>query len=272
MRALILCASLVLLLCACSQQSPAGAAGGTAAGESAGDGAQLSREKSLRTDQATRAGSTVQAAAVIFDVLHLRLPADLDAQLVRRGAAALAGRPDERVQLAMNLAARPVVAWPVDPMDNDQAARRWAGAIAASVVVANRAATAIAVELTSAVTADPGEMETRVLAAFDRLDHQALANKLDEIAAGRVVIDLAEASSIRLTFGDGASLVLDATGATLARAGAVRFSSTAGVLDGTAYQLSQDMTKQAALVRSRTQTSSGEASRSTTTSAAAGVR
>ena len=271
MKALVLTS--LVLLSGCSQQSPAGAAGGTAVGESAGDGAQLSREKTLRTDQAARSASTVQAAAVIFHVLHLRLPADLDAQLARRGAAALTGRPDARVQLAMNLAARPVAGWPVDPLDNDKAARRWASAIAASVVVANRAASAIAAELTSAVTPDAGELETRVLAAFDRLDHQALANEIDEIAAGRVVLDLAEASSIRLTLGgDGASLVLDATGATLAWAGAVRFSSTAGVLDGTAYQLTHDMTKQAALVRSRIQTSSGEASRSTTTSAAAGVR
>lgn len=272
MKALFLSAGLVLLLSACSQQSPAGAAGGTAAGESAGDSEALSREKSLRTDQSTRAGSTVQAAAVIFDVLHLGLPADLDAQLARRGTGALTGRPDARVQLAMNLAARPVAGWPVDPLDNDKAARRWASAIAASVVVANRAASAIAAELTSAVTPDAAELETRVLAAFDRLDHQALANELDEIAAGRVVLDLAEASSIRMTLGDGASLVLDATGATLARAGAVRFSPTAGVLDGTAYQLGQDMTKQAALVRSRTQTSTAEANRATTTSATAGVR
>ena len=260
------------LISACSQQAPAGAAGGTAAGESAGDSSGLSREKTLRTDQSSRAGSTVPAAAVIFDVLHAKLPAGLDAQLARSGTAALHGSADQRVLVAMNLAARPVPGWPVDPLDDDRAARRWAGAIAGSVVVANRAATAIAVELTSAVASDVGELETRVLAAFERLDHQALAKELDEVATGRLVVDLADASSVRLALGDGASLVLDANGATLARAGAVRFSSSAGLLDGTAYQLGQDMTKQAALVRSRTQTSTAEANRSTTTSAAAGVR
>lgn len=262
----------LVMLCACSQQSPAGAAGGTAAGESAGDSSGLSREKSLKTDQSARAGSTVPAAAVIFDVLHLKLPADLDAVMARKGTAGIAGRPADRVQLAMNIAARPVAGWPVDPLEHDQAARRWAGAIAASVVVANRAAAAIAAELTSSVTADVGELETRVLAAFERLDHQALAGQLDEVAAGRVVLDLADASAVRLGLRDGASLVLDANGATLARAGAVRFSSAAGLLDGTTYQLAQDMTRQAALVRSRTQTATGEANRSTTTSAAAGVR
>ena len=260
------------LISACSQQAPAGAAGGTAAGESAGDSAGLAREKTLRTDQSARAGSTVPAAAVIFQVLHTKLPDGLDAQLARSGTAALRGSADQRVLMAMNLAARPVPGWPVDPLDNDKAARRWAGAIAGSVVIANRAATSIAAELTSTVTADVGELETRVLAAFERLDHQALAKELDEVATGRLVLDLADASSVRLALGDGASLVLDANGATLARAGAVRFSSSAGVLDGTAYQLGQDMTKQAALVRSRTQTSTAEANRATTTSATAGVR
>jgi hypothetical protein len=262
----------MVLLSACSQSSPAGAAGGTASGESAGDDSALSREKALRTDQSVRAGSTVPAAAVIFEVLHTKLPPDLDLQLARSGTAALRGKPDERVLLAMNLAARPMSGWAVDPLDDDQAARRWAGALVGSVVVANKAATAIAAELTSAVTADVGELETRVLAAFERLDHQKLAKELDEVAASRVVLDVADASSVRLALGDGASLVLDANGATLAMRGAVRFSSSAGLLDGSSYQLAQDMTRQAAMVRSRTQTSTAGANRSTTTSAAAGVR
>ena len=270
--ALSITAAGLVMLSACSQQSPAGAAGGTAAGESAGDGVGLSREKTLRTDQSARAGSTVPAAAVIFEVLHTTLPAGIDAQLARSGTAAIKGRPGERVVLAMSLAARPVPGWPVDPLDSHQAARRWAGALAGSVVVANHAATAIAAELTSAVAADVGELETRVRAAFERLDHQALATELDEVAAASVVLDLADAAAVRVTLADGASLVLDANGATLAKAGAVRFSASTGLLEGTAYQLGQDMTRQAALVRSRTQTSTSEANRATTTSATAGVR
>jgi hypothetical protein len=157
-------------------------------------------------------------------------------------------------------------------LDDEAKAKRWAAVVAGAVVVSNKAATAIAATLPAKDALDPAALENRVRAAFERLSHADLAAELDRIAKEPVVLDLAETGSVRVLLSDGSSMVLDQGGATLAKAGAVRFSYAGGILDGTSYQLAQDITQTAGLGKTRTQTTGSEVSRGTSTSTTAGVK
>lgn len=265
---------LLLGLAGCQPSSPGGVSADSTSAETMTGGDAITREKSIRVDKASRSTVISSASSLIFPVLttDMKLPSGLDSLMSRAGTSAFVGSPADRVLMAMQVATRPVLAWPFDPMADEAKAKRWAAAVAGAVVVSNKAATAIAASLPANDALDPAALETRVRAAFERLSHADLSAELDQVAQEPVVLDLAETGSVRVLLSDGSSLVLDQGGATLARAGAVRFSYAGGILDGTSYQLAQDITQTAGLGKTRTQTTGTEISRGTSTGTTAGVK
>ena len=272
MKSLRLILPVALVLAGCQQSTPGGATGGTAAGQTATDSASLERARSLRAEASTRLTVQTPAAAVIFKLLGSRVPSQIDRLISLQGSTALKGSATDRVSLAMALAARPVLAWPVDPMSHQAEAQRWASTMAAAVEVASIAAANVAARLPSRGADDAAQVERLVLKAFEELPHADLAAMLDDLARAPVVLDLAETGGVRMQTHSGATLVLAADGATVTRSGAIRFAVAQGVLDGSTFSLTLDKSTVASLARSRSLASTDEASRTGRVDANAGIK
>ena len=260
------------ILGGCQQSSPGGASGGSSTGQVTTETASVERTKSMRAEKSSRMSVQTTASAVIFQVLATRVPRGIDESMAEEGASALRGPARDRVLMAMAIAARPVMGWPLDPLNNSIAAKRWAATVTAAVEIASIAASSIARAIPADGTDNAKDLTATVLKAFQELPHDELAKMLDSLSEKDVVLDLAETSAVKVGLEDGGSLALASDGATLTRAGAIRFSFSGGVLAGSSYSVALDQSTVAALGRTRAMTSNDEFTGSTTVGATAGVR
>jgi hypothetical protein len=213
--------------------------------------------KTLSTSSTASKQIHLPAAGLIFPALMVDLRADMDAEISRRGPEALMGSEEEQLRQVLALAVRPMMAWPVNPLNNQDGARRWASTVGAAIEVADDAGERIAAELPTRALADADEAKALVRCAFEKLDKGKLLKTFHDQAQKLVVLDLADTSAVRFT-GTGWQVSIDGTGATMTRGGTVRFGGTSAALGGHSYAVALEqagtltMTRQAADGQART--------------------
>ena len=135
--------SAAALLAGCDKTPATGTAGiGTTT--SSDEAASLDREKTQSIVKAEEKSVSVPVAQLLF------APSDDDSKTAQKrlaktgsGAMKQGGQGVDMAEV-FKTATRPAIAWPVNPLDDPKAAKRWAAAIAASVDTADAAAAQLA--------------------------------------------------------------------------------------------------------------------------------
>lgn len=257
MRLVAVAIAALCVLGGCDKTTPAGATASTSAGTGTSEASSTERVKTLSTSSTASKQIHLPAAGLIFPALMVDLRADMDAEISRRGPEALMGSEEEQLRQVLALAVRPMMAWPVNPLNNQDGARRWASTVGAAIEVADDAGERIAAELPTRALADADEAKALVRCAFEKLDKGKLLKTFHDQAQKLVVLDLADTSAVRFT-GTGWQVSIDGTGATMTRGGTVRFGGTSAALGGHSYAVALEqagtltMTRQAADGQART--------------------
>jgi hypothetical protein len=209
----------LLILAGCDKSAPAGVGAGNSATNEATESGSVERVKTQTASNTGAAKEEVSAGVLIFSELAKDLPLNIDQALARMGAKAFSGSDTDQLGQVMALASRPVLAWPVNPMDDEKKARRWAATMAACVSIADKVGASIAGGLPARALADEDKAREYIRTAFEGLDHGALMADLRRRAGEPVTLDLADSSGVRFASTSGL-VALDAEGAKLTKAGA----------------------------------------------------
>lgn len=258
-------------LAGCDKATPAGASVGT---NEANETQETSTVERVKSQTASNSGATkveVPAGVLIFGAVSVELPSGLDRALARKGASAFSGGDAEQLGQVMALASRPVVAWPVNPLDDQAGAKRWGATVAASVVIADKVAGLIAGSLPVRSLADEAQAKDAIKKAFAGLDHAGLMQEVRSKANDSVTLDLADGGAIRLLAPSGV-VSLDGDGVKLSKGGAVSFVSSGGVFGGRSFTVALEKAGSLIMTRQGTTTVGQGLSQSKSTTAEAGVK
>ena len=274
-RACLLLALLAALMAGCDK-APGGATAGSSSQITTTATDQLDRTKALEVSKTTVATVQAPAASLIFEALTQPLPAPkIDRQIAAKGVAALPGTTDaERVLSVLALASRSLPAWPVNPLDNQAGAKRWAGAVAAAIELADQVAPPMAAALAGRVLADQAEASALIRAQYAQLDHAALWSRYLQRAKalqGGVTLDLADASGVRFLT-PGGVVFIDGGGVTLTSSGTLTYAPAKGTLASKSYTVAMSSGTGATMARTRTQGGSEGTSEALTADAVAGLK
>lgn len=266
---------LAALLSGCDK-APGGATAGSSSQITTATTDQLDRTKALEVSKTTVATVQAPAASLIFEALTQPLPAPkIDRQIAAKGVAALPGTTDaERVLSVLALASRSLPAWPVNPLDNQAGAKRWAGAVAAAIELADQVAPPMAAALAGRVLADQAEASALIRAQYAQLDHAALWSRYlqrSKALQGSVTLDLADASGVRFLT-PGGVVFIDGGGVTLTSSGTLTYAPAKGTLASKSYTVAMSSGTGATMARTRTQGGSEGTSEALTADAVAGLK
>ena len=227
--------AIVAALAGCDK-APGGASVGGSQASTTTQTQQLDRSRTMSTAKTSSAVIEMNASALIFPALEVPIQTpQLDRQIAREGLAAISGDPAQRVRVLLSLAARPLPAWPVNPMADGQGAKQWAGVMAAAIQTAQDVGEGIAQQLGARTLNDAEEGRAFVLKAFGQIDHTTMLAQAEELASKPgVVLDLADASGVRFV-GPRGVVYIDGGGVTVSSGGSQQYGP--GVLNGKAYKL-----------------------------------
>ena len=268
MKAVLALTAFVLVLAGCDKTPATGGAGvGLSTGQEEAE--TLNREKSQAVTKTDEKQVQVPVAQLIF------IPDGADAlgmqrSIARKGAGAI--KQDGQwvdVGEVLKAAVRPVIAWPVSPLDDSKGAKRWASTMAAAVDVADLAAQELA-EKIPARFSQAEQVEAAMQSGWDNLDRQALSQAFKEASQRPVTLDLT-GGDVRFLSG-GKAYTFGPNGGSSSTGGVVQFNPAAGVIGGKTYRIAVGEAAVQQIKRASTQLQSTSAGNSKATNVTTGVK
>lgn len=267
----LICVLVVALLCGCDKGSIGGGSVGSGQSISTTDAQDETRTKTQELSKSARAAVTMPASALIFPELVVKLGDELDQQISINGANAIKGAPLEQLGQIITLATRPMVAWPVDPIDQERKALRWAQVVNAAVVVTDRLSQQLVLQLPARTMVDEADAKRAIRSAFDGLPVAELLREFRALASEAVTLDLADTTAVRFV-SDSGQVSIDGSGATLMKTGVLQFGGVHGAIGGKAYALSLERAGTSTMARQRGMTAGDGSSQDQSTTTNAGVK
>lgn len=241
--------SAAALLSGCDKTPATGTAGiGTTT--TSDEAASIDREKTQSVVRAEEKSVSVPVAQLLF------APNDDDSKaaqkrLAKTGAGAItqAGQGVDMAEV-FKAATRPAIAWPVNPLDDPKAAKRWAAAIAASVDTADAAAAQLAEQLPTRIS-DAAQLESFTQEAWPKLSQAELTGIFDQAQKRPVTLDLT-GGDVRFLSG-GKVYTVGPTGGTSAAGGVAQFNAASSTFGAKSYRVAVNETALQQLKRTSVQ-------------------